>query len=79
MTEMTWIACSDRAPEERQLCLVYAKDWNWTEWHVVVAEWWHGPDNDRDGEWVNVCYDQNDWLSPDAVTHWMPFPDPPPL
>ena len=72
-----WIPCTLRMPEDHELCLIYGKADPWPKPIVLVAEWWHGHDGQQEGEWCNVCYDPNDWLSAEEVTHWMSMPKPP--
>lgn len=74
---MPWIPCSLRMPEDHELCIIYGKADPWPQPSVIIAEWWHGHDGQQEGEWCNVCYDQNDWLGAKEVSHWMPMPDPP--
>lgn len=73
-----WIKCSDQMPEPRTLCIVCGKYPFATQYSVFVAEYWWGADDKKENEeWCNVCYEQNDWLNVDCVTHWMPMPEMP--
>lgn len=64
-----WIPCSERMPEDRQEVLVCTKESKRT---LQATFWIYSIENYSDFVVASGGY-----LPVDAVTHWMPLPDPP--
>lgn len=69
-----WIKCSERMPEQMVNVLFYDR-WESKDW-TMRAGYWNGrswvPNADADGDSPGC-----EWISRQAVTHWMPLPEPP--
>ena len=68
---LPWISVTDRLPEEEGLYLIYAPSAD-PEKPLIFSAWWHLSDNP---EWYKRWGLVKMWS--DAVTYWMPLPDPP--
>jgi len=67
---MKWISVEDRLPEIQQdvLAVHMIRD----NPSAIMSVWWAA------GRWYENCYHGDHAAMPDdAVTHWMPLPEPP--
>ena len=61
---MEWISVKDKLPvRETQKVIVHITRFNYGPWYFDVSQY-------KDGKWTGLS-------GHEAVTHWMPFPEPP--
>lgn len=64
---MEWVSVNDRLPDKEGVYLVCTSEMGNGK-PLVIAAWW---------SIQNKCFERLPWTISDAVTHWIPMPQPP--